>query len=1257
LAYWQQKLADVAPLQLPTDHIRPAVQSTRGAITAFSIDKALAAQLHALSEQQGTTLFMTLLAAFNVLLHRYSGQEDICIGTPVAGRWQRETEELIGFFVNTVVLRTSMSSDISFTQLLRQVRTNALEAFEHQDAPFEKIVEAVVKERDLSRNPLFQVMFVFQNRERLPELELGHLALDEQNVEDSTSLFDLSMSIVETSQGLRLGIEYSTDLFEQRTIVKFGEHFTSLLQAIVHEPNQAIGSINMLSEAEQHQLLHGFNDTAVPYADKTLVDLFEEQVQRTPLAVVVKFRDSQLTYKELDERTNQLAHYLRKREVKQESLVAICLDRSLEMIIGILGILKAGGAYVPIDPEYPQERIGYMLHDTGATVVLSSAACADRIAVKGTDIIELDTHWLLISNEPVTRPAIELMPSHLAYVIYTSGSTGRPKGVMNEHRGVVNRLCWTQDHFRLGSEDVVLQKTTFCFDVSVWELLWPLMAGAKLVFAEPGGHKDNTYLKAVIEQEGITVLHFVPSMLGVFLPDLAPGACGSLRKVLCSGEALNAWQANLFREKLPSASLHNLYGPTEAAVDVTCWDVPAGNIDKVVIGKPIANTSIYILNSSDQLVPAGGIGEICIGGVQVARGYLNQAALTEEKFISDPFSNKPGARLYRTGDLGRWLSDGNIEYLGRIDDQVKIRGYRIELGEVEAALLQTRLVQQAVVIAKEASGSNRLIGYVVPEGEFRKEAILEHLRNTLPDYMIPSVLMQIEHIPLTPNGKADKRSLPDPDVTALLKDRYAAPRNEAEQALVSIWQELLNIERIGIHDNFFELGGDSIITIQVTSRARRLGYELHPRDLFMQQTIAGLSAIISDRLVSGTLPVGEQGVLTGESGLLPIQQWFFEQEQPSYDHYNQSFLFSIDKSIQAGMLRQASMALLEQHDALRFSYRHTAEGWKQSYGTVSTEHVVIEHTLEGSTEEELVRSLESIGNTCQQSLSLQEGKLIKLVLLHTPASEPANRLLVIIHHLAVDGVSWRILLEDLEHLLNNIKNNKALSLPGKTSSYRQWYHALEAYSRSRRVTSQLSYWEEVISAPGHLPLDKGYDEPVRSKDIRATTGILSAALTRSLLQEVPKAYRTEINDVLLTALARTLGEWSGNQEVLVGLEGHGREQVSSDTDTSRTVGWFTSLYPVRLQSGSNQEYGGQLREVKESLRRITDKGIGYGVLKYISKELQQPHGWEIVFNYLGQFDNAVKEGGLLQGAAGPTGHSISEEHIISDKLVFTSYIT
>ncbi|HYC29575.1 MAG TPA: amino acid adenylation domain-containing protein, partial [Chitinophagaceae bacterium] len=375
----------------------------------------------------------------------------------------------------------------------------------------------------------------------------------------------------------------------------------------------------------------------------------------------------------------------------------------------------AGAAYVPIDPEYPQERISYMLHDTGIKVVLSSAACADRIAVKEIDIIELDTHWLLISNEPVTRPAVELAPSHLAYVIYTSGSTGRPKGVMNEHRGVVNGLCWAQGHFKLTNEDVVLQKTTFCFDVSVWELLWPLMAGAKLVLAEPDGQKDSGYLRSVIEKEGITLIDFVPSMLEVFLQDLSAGACSSLRHVLASGEALKPWQAALFRKKLPSAALYNLYGPTETAVDVTCWDVPAENIDKVVIGKPIANTSIYILNSSDQLVPAGGIGEICIGGIQVARGYLNQAALTAEKFISDPFSNKPGARLYRTGDLGRWLKDGNIEYLGRIDNQVKIRGYRIELGEVEAALLQTRLVQQAVVIAKEASGSNRLIGYVVPK--------------------------------------------------------------------------------------------------------------------------------------------------------------------------------------------------------------------------------------------------------------------------------------------------------------------------------------------------------------------------------------------------------------------------------------------------------------------------------------------------------------------------------------------------------------
>ncbi|HEY0053891.1 MAG TPA: amino acid adenylation domain-containing protein [Pedobacter sp.] len=717
LDYWKNQLEGVATLQLPTDYTRPAMASTNGAFSHFFIDKKLAENLQALSQQQGATLFMTLIASFKVLLHRYSGQEDICVGTPIAGRLQQETESLIGFFVNTLALRNKVTSSFTFTEVLQSVKVNTLEAYANQEVPFEKVVETVVKERELNRNPLFQVMFVLRNTPEIPELRLGNVKLTPESFGHNTAIFDIQFFITETVNGLEGVIEYNTDLYNGETIKKLGNHFTNVLRAVVETPTQSIGLLPMLSVDEREQILHGFNNTRVAYPQEvTLVDLIEKQVAQTSEAVAIVFEQTQLTYRELNERSNQLAHYLKGLGVQEDVLVPICLERSTEMIVAILGILKAGGAYVPIDPHYPAERISYMLKDTAASMVLCSKNSRLKLP-ENVDIIELDgVHAEIISKQALQNLNLAIRENSLAYVIYTSGSTGEPKGAMNEHKGIVNRLLWTQDYFKLGAADAVLQKTTFSFDVSVWELLWPLIAGSKLVFAKPDGHKDNQYLKFIIDSQNITLLHFVPSMLGVFLPDMQAGDCKSLRKVLCSGEALQPWQAMLFREKLPEAELYNLYGPTEAAIDVTCWKLPENSdpIGVVPIGGPVANTAIYILDGELNPVPAGCLGEIHLGGVQVGRGYLNRQDLTAEKFIPDPFSEDKGARMYKTGDIGRWLHDGNVEYIGRKDHQVKVRGYRIELGEIENALAELPMVDQSVMLAKEdTTGLKRLVGYIV----------------------------------------------------------------------------------------------------------------------------------------------------------------------------------------------------------------------------------------------------------------------------------------------------------------------------------------------------------------------------------------------------------------------------------------------------------------------------------------------------------------------------------------------------------------
>ncbi|MEH1773540.1 amino acid adenylation domain-containing protein [Nostoc sp.] len=719
-SYWQKQLAD-APglLVLPTDRPRPAVQSFAGAYQQFALSKQLTSGLIQLSQEQGVTLFMTLLAAYDTLLYRYTGVADILVGSPIANRDRSEIEGLIGFFVNTLVMRTNLSGNPSFCELLGRVREMAMDAYSHQDLPFEMLVEALQPERDLSHTPLFQVAFVLQNAP-MSQLELTGLTVSPLVVEGTTSRFDLTLSMQNTAAGLVGLWEYNTDLFDANTIERMTGHFVTLLAGIIANPNERISQLPLLTAVEQQQLLVEWNSTQADYPlDKCIHQLFEEQVKRTPNAVAVVFENQQLTYHQLNAKANQLAHYLRSLGVQADVLVGIYIERSLEMIVGLLGILKAGGAYVPLDPDYPQERLSFMLEDAQLRVLLTQQQLIERLPEHQAQIVCLDTDWQSISVSSQDNPITGVQDTNLAYVIYTSGSTGKPKGAMNTHLGIYNRLLWMQQAYQLTPVDCILQKTPFSFDVSVWEFFWPLITGARSVLAKPGGHKDTAYLANLIQEQQVTTLHFVPSMLRAFVEEESVKNCSSLKRVICSGEALPKELQERFFARL-DCELHNLYGPTEAAIDVTYWQCkPDGNLRTVPIGRAIANTQIYILDSHLQPVPIGIPGELHIGGVGLARGYLNRPDLTNEKFIPSPFSDDLHSRLYKTGDLARYLSDGNIEYLGRIDNQVKLRGFRIELGEIEAALTQHQAVGETVVIAREDDPDNkRLVAYIVPDQEY-----------------------------------------------------------------------------------------------------------------------------------------------------------------------------------------------------------------------------------------------------------------------------------------------------------------------------------------------------------------------------------------------------------------------------------------------------------------------------------------------------------------------------------------------------------
>src|SRR6185312_1231445 len=800
----------------------------------------------------------------------------------------------------------------------------------------------------------------------------------------------------------------------------------SLVEALESAPDTPALLLRVLPEDERRQVLEGFNPQAQYRQEKLLQELFEEQVQRTPQALAVTYEGESLTYGELNTRANQLARYLRERGVGPDRLVGICMERSLEMVIGLLGILKAGGAYVPLDPSYPAERLAYMLEDAAPSVLLTQQRLKGQLPCSDAEVIALDGQWREISrhaSDDLAVNQIGLRPDCLAYVIYTSGSTGKPKGAMNEHRAVVNRLRWMQDQYRLDETDRVLQKTPFSFDVSVWEFFWPLLSGARLIVARPAGHQDPTYLMELIEQSGITRLHFVPSMLQAFLGQYERGRCPSIRHIVCSGEELTAALQNRSLERLPQGRLSNLYGPTECAIDVTAWECTREEAGaRVPIGRAVANTRIYVLDRRGAPVPTGVKGEIYIGGVQVGRGYLNRPELTAQRFVPDPFSADPKARMYRTGDLGRWRADGAIEYLGRNDEQVKIRGYRIELGEIEAALLRQEAVKEAVVLAREDEpGEKRLVGYVVARDRaatasaaaLSAEVLREHLKGVLPQYMVPSAFVVLETLPLTTNGKLDRRALPAPDQSSYSSREYEAPRGEVEEVLAGIWQELLKVERVGRNDNFFELGGHSLLIVQVMERLRRVGLSVPVRRVFDNPTLSGLA----DRLIRGAgdeievppnlIPEGceritpdmlpriarkqehidriAEAVPGGAQNiqdiypLAPLQEGMLFHhllDQQGADPYVLPILLSVSTREKVEELIAAVQAAIERHDILR-----TALLWEQlpqplqvvyRKGKVRVEELTLhpERDARGQIEE-LMRS-------ARQRLDLRQGPLVRL---------------------------------------------------------------------------------------------------------------------------------------------------------------------------------------------------------------------------------------------------------------------------------------
>jgi amino acid adenylation domain-containing protein/non-ribosomal peptide synthase protein (TIGR01720 family) len=1242
LRYWQERLAGAPEvLSLPVDRPRPAVPSHRGARRPVRWTAELTAALSRLAHTGRSTVFMVLLAAFEALLARHTGQEDLTVGTPIAGRNRWATESLIGLFVNTLALRGDLSGDPPFAALLCRVREVTLGAYAHQDLPFERLVDALQLERSLSHSPLFQVMLALQNAPRQP-VALPALGLTPMAVARDTAQFDLMLELGENAGELAGALEYSTELFDETTAIRLLAHLGALLVGAVANPDARLSALSMLAPGERFQLVVEWNATEIEYpGELCLHGLVAAQIARSPEALAVVFEGQGLSYGELGSRAERLARLLRELGVGPESVVGVCLERSLELVVALLAVLEAGGAYLPLDPVYPEERLAQMMADSGAPVVVTEQSLTPRLSAVGARQVCLDTDWEVLPGR--SAGAFRSGPDNAAYVIYTSGSTGRPKGVINVHRAIRNRLLWMQEAYGLRGSDRVLQKTPFSFDVSVWELFWPLITGASMVVARPQGHQDSEYLVDLIARERVTTVHFVPSMLQVFLEEPRLAECRDLKRVMVSGEALPFDLQQRFFARLP-AELHNLYGPTEAAVDVTSWACrPAGAWGAVPIGRPIANTEIHLLGSDLQAI--GIAGELHIGGMGLARGYLGRPELTAERFVPDPFGTNRGARLYRTGDLVRRLPGGEVEFLGRIDHQVKIRGFRIELGEIEVTLAGHPGVRETVVVAREDHpGERRLVAYVVAHaGETLAVAGLSSfLGARLPAYMVPAAFIPLAALPLLSTGKVDRRALPAPGhERPELEEDLVEARSRAERLLVAIWADVLRLERVGIHDNFFALGGDSILSIQIVARANQMGVRLIPRQIFQHPTIAGLAA------AAGSVAIidAEQGSVAGPLPLTPIQSWFFAEDLAELHYFNQSLMLTTREAVLPGLLERALGALLEHHDALRLRFAREGEGWRQWNEAPGGPIPLSRIDLGALPADHRIPALEDAAVQAQTGLDPTLGSLFRALFFRLDASERA-RLQLIAHHLVVDGVSWRILLGDLEVACGQLLRAEAVRLPAKTTSFKRWAERLAEHARSPTARAELDSWlASVRRGAARLPVDFEAERGSVGSS-RTITVFLSAEETHSLVKEVPAASGAQVDAVLLTALAQSFRRWTGERRLLVDMEGHGREEIFDDVDLTRTVGWFTTLFPLLLELEPGAAPEVDLERIAESLRAVPGRGLGYGLLLYLGDDLaagrlrEMPRA-QVVYNNLGHFDGLLTESALLSPAAESPGRTRS----------------
>ncbi|MGC2774359.1 MAG: amino acid adenylation domain-containing protein, partial [Bradyrhizobium sp.] len=1218
LAYWRRRLGDThAPLELPFDRPRPPVQSYRGDTIHVEIAPDLALKLREIARQRRVSPFMLLLAAYQLLLFRYSGQSDLRIGVPVAGRRQAELASLIGCFVNTLVLRADATDDISFADLLEQAKEEVISGLAHQDLPFDRLVDALKPARSGGHNPLFQVKFNYMAAPRGFTAADG-LRANARIIDLAGSHFDLALDVVDGAASMTASLNYATDLFDAATVERIGIQLVEFLQQIADGVDRPLADFTLAEDVRQVVA-----EEATGFAVTDILSLIRAAFAGRVDQVALRQGHVEVSVGELERWSDRIASTLAAAGVGRETPVALWIERSPAFVAALLGVLKAGGAYVPLDPAWPVARVNHVLRDGGIGTLI---ATGDRLAAADAlDCLVLDAEGHVDVSSNVFVPCAP-HPAQTAYIIYTSGSTGTPKGVAVSHGALANYVQAVLSRLRPKTGASMAMVSTVAADLGHTVLFGALASGAILnLFAPDAAFDADAFAQAMREGE-VGILKIVPSHLRGLLrarrsADMLP------RDVLVlGGELCDPALIEDVRQLRPQCRIINHYGPTETTVGVAtheCTQAPGGGA--VPVGRPLANLRAYVLDDALNVVPRGVAGELYLGGAGLARGYRGAPGQTAERFVPDPFG-PAGERLYRTGDRVRCDQAGRIVFLGRRDDQVKLRGYRVEPAEIARLITSLDGIADAAVVVRAIDGEQErqeLVAYVVAAASAapQPDGLRPQLAALLPDYMVPSRIIMLDRLPLTANGKLDRTALPEPADEIVVA--YAAPLGEVEQAIAAVWRDVLGREQIGRDDNFFELGGDSILSLQIIARLRKRGLVLTPKQIFAQQTIAALAGVVAIKPAAAATPAAVPANPEATSGtgvLLPVQLRFFAETITNRDHFNQSVLLVPRERLDWSVLQRALAAVVMHHDALRMMYRQVGDAWQALPSDLPLPSDLL-WVRSGVRQDDISAS----ASAAQASLSLVSGVLLRAV--GFDLIDGSQRLLIAIHHLAVDGVSWRILLEETALACEQLSGGAAaVVLPPKSETPSSWAQRLSAHATSDRLAAEMPFWL-ASSGGSDLPCDDdhgGIDVEAEAEEVVLR---VNAELTERLLETAPVAYRTQVNDLLLAALSRAVWSWSGRENVVIELEGHGREDIFPDADITRTVGWFTSAFPARLDGGADAD-GTLIKRVNEALRAVPDHGLGYGVLRYLGasehrEALSQLPSPRIIFNYLGRFDGQL----------------------------------